>query len=103
MQNLEQQKFEAIMLTFQQVTRNFEIVFKELVPTGRGHLTLLQGSEESSIEDTHPSMEELNRFTGIGVKVRHAVIQSLIVFKTKFVTDIFLHRRILNGQITFPI
>ncbi|OQV23478.1 Structural maintenance of chromosomes protein 3 [Hypsibius exemplaris] len=69
MQNLEQQKFEAIMLTFQQVTRNFEIVFKELVPQGRGNLTLLRGSEESSIEDTRPTMEELDRFTGVGVKV----------------------------------
>lgn len=69
MQNLEQQKYEAIMLTFKQVTRNFEMVFKDLVPHGRGNLTLLQGSQESSIEDTQPSMEELDKFTGIGVRV----------------------------------
>ncbi|GAV04905.1 hypothetical protein RvY_15108 [Ramazzottius varieornatus] len=69
MANLEQQKFDAIMFTFQQVTRNFEMVFKELVPNGRGHLTLLQGSQESSIEESQADLEILGKFTGIGVKV----------------------------------
>ena len=69
MGNLEQQKFEAIMFTFQQVTRNFEIIFRELVPNGRGHLTLLQGSQESSIEESNANLELLGKFTGIGVKV----------------------------------
>lgn len=66
MQTLEMRKVEAIQFTFKQVAKNFNTVFKKLVPQGCGYLVL-------KTRDTHDNdMEEVatsDDFTGIGIRV----------------------------------
>ncbi len=40
---LDHRKHEAILLTFKQVSKNFEEVFKKLVPDGHGELVMRTG------------------------------------------------------------
>lgn len=43
MNALDQQKYEAITLTFKQVSKNFQDIFKKLVPEGRAELVMHRG------------------------------------------------------------
>lgn len=47
MDTLDQRKYEAITLTFKQVARNFELIFKTLVPNGMGRLIMRKGTDDS--------------------------------------------------------
>ena len=43
---LEQQKFEAILFTFKQVSKYFQEVFKKLVPSGHGTLSIKRDQDD---------------------------------------------------------
>ncbi|GMR41080.1 hypothetical protein PMAYCL1PPCAC_11275 [Pristionchus mayeri] len=74
---LDHRKYDAIKLTFKQVTKNFSDVFRELVPAGSGSLVWkTAGADRSQNEDTQPLVEsqelsrnEIDGYTGIGIKV----------------------------------
>ncbi|MCP9259205.1 Structural maintenance of chromosomes protein [Dirofilaria immitis] len=51
---LDQRKYEAIQLTFKQVSKNFHIVFEKLVPGGYGSLVM----RVSHDEDSQPSQDQ---------------------------------------------
>ena len=74
---LEQRKYEAIQVTFRQVSLHFSEVFKKLVPQGRAHLDMKtvidDGSEVNSSGGisqisggTPPSVDN---FTGVSIRV----------------------------------
>uniref|UniRef100_A0A5S6QPM7 Structural maintenance of chromosomes protein n=1 Tax=Trichuris muris TaxID=70415 RepID=A0A5S6QPM7_TRIMR len=68
MQALDQRKFEAIQLTFKQVSKYFEDVFHELVPNGRGYLVMK--SIEMNGDEAHSTpIPQVEQFTGVGIKV----------------------------------
>jgi len=70
MQVLEQRKYEAIQLTFKQVSKHFAEVFKKLVPQGSG--TLVMRRDESSVEDDDEGTNKsktVDLFSGVGIKV----------------------------------
>uniref|UniRef100_A0A0R3W898 Structural maintenance of chromosomes protein n=1 Tax=Taenia asiatica TaxID=60517 RepID=A0A0R3W898_TAEAS len=48
MNALDHQKYEAITLTFKQVSKNFQDIFKRLVPEGRAELVMHRGKKVSS-------------------------------------------------------
>ncbi|KAK6040720.1 RecF/RecN/SMC protein, partial [Cooperia oncophora] len=65
-------KFEAIQLTFKQVSKNFVEVFQKLVPNGSGSL-VIQTSKDDSIDasqhgDSQPR-HIVENFVGVGIKV----------------------------------
>ncbi|CAO4369584.1 unnamed protein product [Caenorhabditis nigoni] len=62
---LENRKFEAIDMTFKQVSKNFKEVFKQLVPHGSGKMTLKAGDEQ----DSDPSRHRVESYQGITVMV----------------------------------
>lgn len=62
---LENRKYEAIDLTFKQVKKNFEEVFKKLVPHGRGKMTLRTREQRENEADVN----RVELFEGIGVLV----------------------------------
>ncbi|GMT17480.1 hypothetical protein PFISCL1PPCAC_8777, partial [Pristionchus fissidentatus] len=72
---LDHRKYDAIKLTFKQVTKNFSDVFKQLVPMGNGSLVWktadrTQNEESEQIADaTELSRNEIDGYTGIGIKV----------------------------------
>ena len=47
---LELRKYEAIQLTFKQVSKYFSEVFNKLVPAGKATLVMKKGDSESSQE-----------------------------------------------------
>ncbi|CAB3402190.1 unnamed protein product [Caenorhabditis bovis] len=62
---LETRKYEAIQLTFRQVSKNFKEVFKRLVPNGQGQLAI-------QVRDSQPGDDDLNaveKFSGIAILV----------------------------------
>ncbi|KAH9283189.1 Structural maintenance of chromosomes protein 3 [Echinococcus granulosus] len=81
MNALDHQKYEAITLTFKQVSKNFQDIFKRLVPEGRAELVMhrgkkpAEGDEEGSDEGggTSPAagvpVPEVELFTGVGIRV----------------------------------
>uniref|UniRef100_A0A0N5ACR2 Structural maintenance of chromosomes 6 n=1 Tax=Syphacia muris TaxID=451379 RepID=A0A0N5ACR2_9BILA len=62
---LDHRKYEAIQLTFKQVSKNFKTVFQKLVPDGSGCLIMRTGG--NSTENTDIPIVET--FTGIGIEV----------------------------------
>lgn len=85
MNALEMRKYEAIQLTFKQVSKFFSEVFKKLVP--QGHATLMMKTDESSQQVSHragpaggagaecvsPRQEgqtpSVDHFSGVGIRV----------------------------------
>ncbi|KAF8357248.1 smc-3 [Pristionchus pacificus] len=73
---LDHRKYDAIKLTFKQVTKNFSDVFRELVPAGSGSL-VWKTADRTQNDDTQPplvesqelSRNEIDGYTGIGIKV----------------------------------
>uniref|UniRef100_A0A8C2AR61 Structural maintenance of chromosomes protein n=1 Tax=Cyprinus carpio TaxID=7962 RepID=A0A8C2AR61_CYPCA len=79
---LELRKYEAIQLTFKQVSKNFSEVFQKLVPGGKATLVMKKGDTEggqsqdegeggdsergSSSQSSVPSVDQ---FTGVGIRV----------------------------------
>ncbi|KAI8792516.1 structural maintenance of chromosomes protein 3, partial [Biomphalaria glabrata] len=67
MNALDHRKYEAIQLTFKQVSRYFSEIFKKLVPQGHGVLVMKKGEiEGDGAEGDIPLVEQ---FTGVGIKV----------------------------------
>ncbi|RTG84847.1 structural maintenance of chromosome 3 (chondroitin sulfate proteoglycan 6) [Schistosoma bovis] len=76
MNALDHQKYEAIQLTFKQVSKNFQDIFKRLVPEGRAELVMKKGvrqeGEGSSDEDGGADssvIPDVERFIGVGIRV----------------------------------
>uniref|UniRef100_A0A4W5PPP8 Structural maintenance of chromosomes protein n=1 Tax=Hucho hucho TaxID=62062 RepID=A0A4W5PPP8_9TELE len=79
---LELRKYEAIQLTFKQVSKNFSEVFQKLVPGGKATLVMKKGDTEggqSQDEEggtdsekgsgSQSSVPSVDQFTGVGIRV----------------------------------
>ncbi|KRY74784.1 Structural maintenance of chromosomes protein 3 [Trichinella pseudospiralis] len=66
---LDQKKYDAIQLTFKLVSKYFEEVFHELVPTGRGHLVMKTMEMNGDNAVDLASIPQVEQFTGVGIKV----------------------------------
>lgn len=74
---LEQRKYEAIQVTFRQVSLHFSEVFKKLVPQGRAHLDMKTQSDDVSSEISGSGISQLSsgappsidNFTGVSIRV----------------------------------
>lgn len=64
---LDHRKYEAIQLTFKQVSRYFSEIFKKLVPQGHGILVMKKGDIEREGDEANIPLVE--QFTGVGIKV----------------------------------
>ncbi|KAG1659850.1 Structural maintenance of chromosomes protein 3 [Nymphon striatum] len=69
MNALEMRKYEAIQLTFKQVSKYFSEVFKALVPQGTGTLVMKKKNSEDSTEQDGQNIPQVEQFTGVGIKV----------------------------------
>ncbi|KAF5405707.1 hypothetical protein PHET_00673 [Paragonimus heterotremus] len=75
MNALDHQKYEAIQLTFKQVSKNFQDIFKRLVPEGRAELVMKKGGREGEGSDDDAEaagdsvIPDVERFTGVGIRV----------------------------------
>ncbi|CAD6196359.1 unnamed protein product [Caenorhabditis auriculariae] len=67
LKTLELRKYEAIQLTFKQVSKNFKEVFKRLVPHGQG--TLIIQMRDETPDEVGRGVDIVERFTGIGILV----------------------------------
>jgi len=72
-QALDHRKYEAIQLTFKQVSRYFSEIFKKLVPQGTGLLVMKKGEMEGEGDAEIPLIEQ---FTGVGIKVSFTGIKA---------------------------
>merc|ERR1719270_1301933 len=63
---LEQRKYEAILFTFKQVSKYFQEVFKKLVPTGQGTLSIKRDKED---DETGDQAHRLENATGVSCSV----------------------------------
>ncbi|CAI5445487.1 unnamed protein product [Caenorhabditis angaria] len=69
---LEARKYEAIQMTFKQVSKNFKDVFKKLVPGGQGKLVMQirdPANDSQSQEIEQGSMNVVETYTGIAILV----------------------------------
>ncbi|KAM6347069.1 LOW QUALITY PROTEIN: structural maintenance of chromosomes protein 3 [Alca torda] len=80
---LELRKYEAIQLTFKQVSKNFSEVFQKLVPGGKATLVMKKGDVEGSQSPdegegstesergsgSQSSVPSVDQFTGVGIRV----------------------------------
>lgn len=71
---LEQRKYEAIQVTFRQVSVFFSEVFKKLVPQGRAHLDMKTSSDNSSetqgsLGQSNSNPPNIDNFTGVSIRV----------------------------------
>ena len=67
---LEQRKFEAILFTFKQVSKYFQEVFKKLVPTGQGTLSIKRDQAGDEDGDAHEDQaHRLENATGVSCSV----------------------------------
>ncbi|OON23261.1 RecF/RecN/SMC protein [Opisthorchis viverrini] len=74
MNALDHQKCEAIQLSFKQVSKNFQDIFKRLVPEGRAELVMKMGVREGEGSDEEDDkndtvLPDVERFTGVGIRV----------------------------------
>jgi len=74
MYHLDQRKYEAIQLTFKQVSKYFTEIFKKLVPQGHAVLVMKRGDVESNEGDEEEDRSQdkahiVETFTGVGIKV----------------------------------
>merc|ERR1712223_1064211 len=63
---LEQRKFEAILFTFKQVSKYFQEVFKKLVPSGHGTLSIKRDQDDNGEGD---QAHRLENATGVSCSV----------------------------------
>ncbi|CAH2322529.1 structural maintenance of chromosomes 3 [Pelobates cultripes] len=80
---LELRKYEAIQLTFKQVSKNFSEVFQKLVPGGKATLVMKKGdvegnqsqdegegsAESEKGSSSQSSVPSVDQFTGVGIRV----------------------------------
>uniref|UniRef100_A0A1I7YP81 Structural maintenance of chromosomes protein n=1 Tax=Steinernema glaseri TaxID=37863 RepID=A0A1I7YP81_9BILA len=66
---LENRKYDAIQLTFNVVSDNFQKVFAKLVPGGRATLIMITRPEGSESGDVPRNEHLVETFQGIGIKV----------------------------------
>ncbi|EJD54937.1 RecF/RecN/SMC protein [Auricularia subglabra TFB-10046 SS5] len=69
---LDQRKDEAIDRTFKQVAKNFEEVFEQLVPAGRGRLIIqrrVDNDVDREDEDEDTQQSSVENYTGVSIKV----------------------------------
>lgn len=65
------------MRTFRQVSQNFALVFKELVPEGKGSLVMVRDALAAG--GSPPSQDnEVSTFRGVTIKVRACVCACLV-------------------------
>ncbi|XP_077861415.1 structural maintenance of chromosomes protein 3 [Saccoglossus kowalevskii] len=76
MQVLEHRKYEAIQLTFKQVSKYFSEVFHRLVPGGHATLVMKKGDIDQSSQEMDSESSQapvgtplVEQFTGVGIKV----------------------------------
>ncbi|XP_013782387.1 structural maintenance of chromosomes protein 3-like [Limulus polyphemus] len=70
MNALEMRKYEAIQLTFKQVSKYFSEVFKTLVPQGHATLVMKTENDDSSgFQDSQGAVPSVEQFTGVGIRV----------------------------------
>eukprot|EP00096_Caligus_rogercresseyi_P011256 TRINITY_DN4374_c0_g1_i1.p1 TRINITY_DN4374_c0_g1~~TRINITY_DN4374_c0_g1_i1.p1 ORF type:complete len:1212 (-),score=525.73 TRINITY_DN4374_c0_g1_i1:216-3815(-) len=62
---LEHRKYEAILFTFKQVSKYFQEVFKKLVPSGQGTLSIKRDNDEDGDDQAH----RLENATGVSCAV----------------------------------
>ncbi|KHN73340.1 Structural maintenance of chromosomes protein 3, partial [Toxocara canis] len=66
---LDHRKYEAIQLTFKQVSKNFQSVFEKLVPGGYGNLVMRVSHDEDSEPGDRANLPPIETFNGVGIKV----------------------------------
>ncbi|VDK78790.1 unnamed protein product [Litomosoides sigmodontis] len=67
---LDQRKYEAIQLTFKQVSKNFHTVFEKLVSGGYGSLVMrVSHDEDSQPSQDQSDLHQIETFTGVGIRV----------------------------------
>ncbi|XP_050395923.1 structural maintenance of chromosomes protein 3 [Patella vulgata] len=72
MSALDQRKYEAIQLTFKQVSKYFTEIFKKLVPQGHAVLVIKKGERDMDDADEGGSSQDIplvEQFTGVCIKV----------------------------------
>ncbi|XP_042143182.1 structural maintenance of chromosomes protein 3 [Ixodes scapularis] len=69
MNALEMRKYEAIQLTFKQVSKYFSEVFKKLVPQGHATLLMKTESDERESGSQESQTPSVDNFTGVGIRV----------------------------------
>ena len=89
-ESLEHQKYEAIQLTYRQVSKFFTQVFKKLVPEGQAFLDMMYGNNNGS-ESSQQSQESESSggisATGLTIKLFNFEFFSLILFKIQTQID----------------
>uniref|UniRef100_A0A914ZXT5 Structural maintenance of chromosomes protein n=2 Tax=Parascaris univalens TaxID=6257 RepID=A0A914ZXT5_PARUN len=68
---LDQRKYDAIELTFRQVSKEFRLVFQKLVPGGRGSIVMRVRRTDSK-RSVRPNAHRVEAFVGLSVKVSFA-------------------------------
>ncbi|KAI6188353.1 Structural maintenance of chromosomes protein [Aphelenchoides besseyi] len=72
---LDNRRHETLHLTFKQVAKNFNEVFRRLIEGGTANLIMKQmdefivNSNSQNVNNPHPPQDSVDRFVGIGVKV----------------------------------
>lgn len=73
MNALDHRKYEAIQLTFKQVSKFFSEIFKKLVPDGHAVLVMKKGDTDQGGDDDDENQSKevplVEQFTGVGIKV----------------------------------
>ncbi|KAK3095501.1 hypothetical protein FSP39_015420 [Pinctada imbricata] len=69
MNNLDHKKYEAIQLTFKQVSKYFSEIFKNLVPQGHAVLVMKKGDTDQQDDEDSQDVPLVEQFTGVGIKV----------------------------------
>lgn len=73
MNALDHRKYEAIQLTFKQVSKYFSEIFKKLAPEGHAVLVMKKGDTDQGGDDDEGSQSQevplVEQFTGVGIKV----------------------------------
>ncbi|KHJ84213.1 hypothetical protein OESDEN_16076, partial [Oesophagostomum dentatum] len=71
LQVLDTRKYEAIQLTFKQVSKNFAEVFQKLVPNGTGALVIQTKDKDDTFDASQPdqALHIVESFVGVGIKV----------------------------------
>nr|KAG5687962.1 hypothetical protein BaRGS_023086 [Batillaria attramentaria] len=71
MDALDHRKYEAIQLTFKQVSKYFSEIFKKLVPQGHAVLVMKKGEvdQQGDEDGQQAAIPLVEQFTGVGIKV----------------------------------
>ena len=66
---LENRKYETLQLTFKQVAKNFEEVFKKLVPPGEGKIVIKTHDPSTDSISNDTNVPQFERYSGVGIRV----------------------------------